>query len=74
MGSELKLERSNLQHCLGDAMKQLQQEKKEKASLLDKEEELVCHNATLKKLEMQRLVLFVMVVGLAVLVVGMWLA
>jgi len=58
----LKPERADLEHALGDAVMQLNEQKKEATTLKKELAVHLCNNARLKKLERERLVLFLLCV------------
>lgn len=67
----LKRERGNLQQDLAAVRNQLDEAKTENARLLAKDEERAASLAKVKKMEMQRLVLFLVLLGLVMVVVDM---
>jgi len=66
----LKRERADLEHALGDTVMQLNEQKKEATTLKKELAEHLCNNARLKKLERERLVLFLLCVALAIVLLA----
>jgi len=70
VGNQLEQEKTENARLLAAVGKQLEQAKTENARLLAKDEERVASLAKVK-MEMQRLVLFLVLLGLVMVVVGM---
>lgn len=66
----LKRERADLQHVIGDAVMQLNEQKKEVITVKKELAVHLCNDARLKKIERERRVLFLLCVALAIVLLA----